>query len=375
MNTFEFENFFNENIEEVYSLINAASVISAPSHNERNKALFCLEWLCKNVDNSAYIDSDNNVVIHLGDKNKKAVLICAHTDIVFDKNVLLKVTQKDGKTYCPGIGDNTASVAILMVLAKFIKQNEDKLDRHFIISANSQEEGEGNLKGAYVLYERYGNIIDEMYSFDGYIDVLHTKAVGSIRYKIKSDTLGGHSFRDYGRENAIETLTKVLNALSKIRLPKKGITTKNIGKISGGTTVNSIASHAEALFEFRSDTYKNLCYLSKKTEKILASFAKKYSVSYEVIGVRPCAKDVPKQKMADIINRATGVLSKYVEVKTYPASTDCNVFLSNGIPSVCLGVILGGGAHTLEEYIETESVKTGLKVAMDLVATYFIDKK
>ena len=375
MNTFEFEKFFNENIEDVYSIIRKASVISAPSHKEQNKALFCLDWLTKNVDDSAFIDSDNNVILHLGDKSKKAVLICAHTDIVFDETVPLKIVERDGKMFCPGIGDNTASIAVMMVLAKFIKQNIDRFDHSFILSANSSEEGEGNLKGAYSLYAKYGDIIEEMYSFDGYINVLHTTAVGSKRYKITCDTAGGHSFRDFGKENAIETLVKVLNSLSNIKLPKKGITTKNIGKILGGTTVNSIASHAEALFEFRSDTDKNLRLVTSKAERILDKYAKKLSVKYDVIGVRPCAKNVNKQKMADIISRALGVLEKYEKISTYPASTDCNVFLSNKIPSICLGVILGGGAHTLNEYIETESVKTGLKIAIDLVATYFNDKK
>ena len=375
MNTFEFKNFFNENIENVYSIIRQASVIPAPSKSERNKALFCLDWLTKNVDESAYIDEDNNVILHLGDKTKKAILICAHTDIVFDETVPLNIVERDGKMFCPGIGDNTASVAIMMVLAKFIKQNLDRFDHSFILSANSSEEGEGNLKGAYSLYAKYGDIIEEAYSFDGYINVLHTTAVGSKRYKITSDTGGGHSFRDYGKENAIETLVKVLNSLSKIKLPKKGITTKNIGKILGGTTVNSIASHAEALFEFRSDTDKNLRLVTNKAEKILDRYSKKLSVKCEVIGVRPCAKDVNKQKMAKITERVICVLERYEKISTYPASTDCNVFLSKGIPSICLGVTLGGGAHTLNEYIETESVKTGLKVAIDLVSTYFNDKK
>ena len=51
MNKFDFDKFFNDNIDEVYSLIERASVISAPSSKEREKALFCLKWLCENVDN------------------------------------------------------------------------------------------------------------------------------------------------------------------------------------------------------------------------------------------------------------------------------------------------------------------------------------
>ena len=49
------------------------------------------------------------------------------------------------------------------------------------------------------------------------------------------------------------------------------------------------------------------------------------------------------------------------------ASTDCNIPLSSGIPSVCIGLIEGGGAHTREEWVRPSSMKDGLAMAVKIV--------
>jgi acetylornithine deacetylase/succinyl-diaminopimelate desuccinylase-like protein len=43
------------------------------------------------------------------------------------------------------------------------------------------------------------------------------------------------------------------------------------------------------------------------------------------------------------------------------ASTDAALPLSRGIPAVSFGTYRGGGTHTLEEYVELDSLADGLK--------------
>ena len=52
-------------------------------------------------------------------------------------------------------------------------------------------------------------------------------------------------------------------------------------------------------------------------------------------------------------------------------STDCNWPLSLGVPAICFGGYLGGGAHTREEWLEIDSLLPGLKVAFELVLHHF----
>ena len=53
------------------------------------------------------------------------------------------------------------------------------------------------------------------------------------------------------------------------------------------------------------------------------------------------------------------------------SSTDCNIPLSMGIPSLCLNSFIGEGAHTREESVRIDSLKPGRKLVMDMMMYYF----
>lgn len=362
------ENFALKYGQKVFEWLYDLCVIPAPSGQEDARALYCKKILNDNGITNAYIDDAKNLVVTVGDLQKPAVAVLAHTDTVFDKTTTLSVEQKDGKLFCPAIGDNTVSVAILLACAIFVKTCGTNFDNSFILAFNSCEEGMGNLKGAKKIYADYGDKIKEVLVFDGYLETLNDIPVGSKRYKVSVKTNGGHSFRDFGSKNAIEVVAQIITELSKVVLPKGGITTYNFGKISGGTTVNSIASDAEFLYEYRFDQVKNKEYMDGFFENVLSNFSG--YATYTVIGERPCANGVDEHLQNELKTRVYTVLAKNGSVKTYPASTDCNVFASNGIPSICLGVSAGGGAHTLGEYIVKDSVYTGLKVALEILHGY-----
>ena len=53
----------------------------------------------------------------------------------------------------------------------------------------------------------------------------------------------------------------------------------------------------------------------------------------------------------------------------HSGSADCNIPHSMGIPAVSLAVFDGKHAHTFEEFIIKDSLKKGLKIAMELILT------
>jgi acetylornithine deacetylase/succinyl-diaminopimelate desuccinylase-like protein len=66
------------------------------------------------------------------------------------------------------------------------------------------------------------------------------------------------------------------------------------------------------------------------------------------------------------------IIGQYADAPVVTAgSTDCNIPLSLGVPAVCFGDVLGGGAHTREEYIDIASMPAGLKIILTFVLTYF----
>ena len=58
-------------------------------------------------------------------------------------------------------------------------------------------------------------------TFDSQLDKIVDQAVGSKRFKVTVRTKGGHSFNDFGRENAIERLAGIIGALYRIQIPKQ----------------------------------------------------------------------------------------------------------------------------------------------------------
>ena len=64
----------------------------------------------------------------------------------------------------------------------------------------------------------------------------------------------------------------------------------------------------------------------------------------------------------DIIENIT---SKKVE--RICSSTDCNIPLSLGIPSICIGVCDGGGRHTREEWLFKDSLPLGLEIGLNVI--------
>lgn len=362
--------------QESYDLLLELARIPAPSNHEEKRAEFCKAWLEKQGAEGVYIDEALNVVYPVGCEGEKPIAVfMAHSDVVFPDTDPLPLKVEDGRIYCPGIGDDTADVAALLMAAKYIARNRLRPKEYgVLLVVNSGEEGLGNLKGVRKIVADYGSRIREFISFDAHNCMGVNRAVGSRRYRVEFDTEGGHSYSAFGNRNAIACLASMIDALYSIKVPEKGKTTYNVGTISGGTSVNTIAQHAEMLYEFRSDERESLDIMEWHFQAAVEFYrAKGIGVTVTQVGERPCSGDVDEEKMKELMARASAASLRYYgqEITYGPGSTDCNIPLSVGIPAVCVGCYFGAGSHTREEYVEISSLLPGQKVAFDLILHHF----
>lgn len=364
--------------QEALDLLIALGKIPAPSNHEEKRAEFCKNWLEKQGAKGVYIDEALNVVYPVGNvESGPLVVFMAHTDVVFPDTEELPMRVEGNNLYCPGIGDDTIHVVAMLMAAKYIAQNNlVPKNVGMLIVANSGEEGLGNLKGCKAIMEKYGDRVTEFTTFDGPFGSkatsgkIVTEAVGSKRYKIEIDTEGGHSYSKFGNRNAIAYMASLIDTLYQIKVPTRGKTTFNVGLISGGTSVNTIAQHAEILYEFRSDNREDLAEMETHLDAALAFYATKgIKVTSTIVGFRPCGIEVDMARHEALISRAQAITEKHFGFvpTTGPGSTDCNIPLSMGIPSVELRCGCGGGAHTREEFIEIDSQVPGIKVAFEAI--------
>ena len=96
------------------------------------------------------------------------------------------------------------------------------------------------------------------------------------------------------------------------------------------------------------------------------------TVDVELVGMRPCGEGVDPIKEQILKDKVAAVIKKYcgVEPVFVPGSTDCNIPMSMGIPSINTGCYIGRGNHTREEYIEISSIIPNQEVAFDLILGY-----
>ena len=365
--------YIDSHAEEAFQLLIELAQIPAPSNHEEKRAQFCLQWLHSKGAEGAYIDEALNVIYPIADTGENELMVfMAHSDVVFPDTEPLPLKIENGRIYCPGVGDDTANAVALLTVAGYIA--EKKLTPRgcgVLLVINAGEEGLGNLKGSKQIMADFGSRVKEFITFDGNATAIVTRAVGSRRYRITVTTEGGHSYGKFGAPNAIAQLAQLITRLYEVEVPAIGKTTYNVGTISGGTSVNTIAQEASMLYEFRSDEREGLAFMQAKFDSIVEEFRSKgVQIEIKVVGDRPCGLDVDNSALAQ---RAAMAVERHYGLS--PAltsgSTDCNVPLSMGIPAICPGCVLGAGAHTREEYVEIDSLLPGLKVAAELVLYHF----
>lgn len=376
MLTEEILKYIEEHRQEAFDLLVELAQIPAPSNHEELRAAYCKEWLEKQGAQGVYIDEALNVIYPVGcTEDNPLVVYMAHSDVVFPDTDPLPLKIENGRIFCPGVGDDTADVAALLTVARYIAQNGiQPAQEGVLIVINSGEEGLGNLKGSRRIMDDFGGRIREFISLDGGLGSCVVKAVGSKRYRVAIDTEGGHSYGAFGNRNAIAYLASLIDALYTMKAPPKGKTTYNVGTISGGTSVNTIAQHAEMLYEFRSDERESLAIMEEHFNTAIAFYrAKGVQVEVELLGERPCSGEVDAVRHEALMVRAAAASMRHcgMEMDFRSGSTDCNIPLSMGVPAICTGCYTGGGAHTREEWLEIDSLLPGLKVAFELVLHHF----
>ncbi len=342
--------------------------IPAPSGAEHARAAYCRRWLEDIGATSVLVDDTANVLLPLGCDGSDAItVVAAHTDTVFPDFEPMPLFEDEQTIRCPGVGDNTASAAVLLLVAKYVLEHGGIPRGGLLFVWNACEEGLGNLKGTRTICDRYDGRIAQFLSLDCHLDEIATRCVGSHRYEVTVHTEGGHSYLAFGQKSAIAVLSDMVQQIYALQPPIG--TTFNVGTICGGTSVNTIAQEAAMLCEYRSDQATHLQAMETAFAHIFKKARKDATVDVRRIGERPCMGEVNADALARLVDTCKRVTADVTGTmpREIASSTDCNIPLSRGIPSVCIGVYAGGGMHTREEWVDKASLEQGLEVAIRIL--------
>ena len=349
----------------------AIQQIAAPTDDEETRA----RWVAAKFEALGLQDVDldglHNVYARLPGNapDLPALLVSAHTDTVFPAETDLTVTinEAEGRIYGPGIGDNSAGVASLIALAeKLVQLPAPPSDIWFV--ANSGEEGLGDLRGMRAAVNRLQDRIGASIVIEGMgLGRIVHRALGSRRYRISATAPGGHSWSDFGTASAIHALVLLASELVQIKAPSDPRTTFNIGRISGGTSINTIAQEASLELDLRSEDGDALNNLIDQVHQIVGGFQTKrwqqwgVTIAMETIGDRPSGAIADDHPLVVASVQALAAVGLTGDPDLRISSTDSNIPLSRGVPSVCVGITQGGNAHRLEEWIDPSWFSRGMQ--------------
>ncbi len=363
--------------------------IAAPPFKESKRAKKYATMLKEAGADSVWIDKEGNVIaLRKGTKQNKTIALDAHLDTVFPESTDVTVKIKGDTLFAPGIGDDTRGLIMVVSILRAMEaaQIETMADVLFIGSVG--EEGLGDLRGVKYLFSENGPRIDSWIGIDGGdLGRVNNKGLGSYRYRVTFKGPGGHSWGAFGLANPQHALGSAIHYFSKEgdEFTRTGARTSyNVGRIGGGTSVNSIAFESWMEIDMRSESPERLNHI----EAILKSSVQKALEEHNAMKRRGPALTVDVVKIGDrpsgelptdlpLIQRSMAVASFFGErPQLTRGSTNSNIPIAKGIPAVTIGRGgKSGGAHSLGEWwLDIDGYKAIQLALLTLVAEAGLSK-
>jgi acetylornithine deacetylase/succinyl-diaminopimelate desuccinylase-like protein len=308
------------------------------------------------------------------------VLVAAHLDTVFAAGTEVAPRHEGERIHAPGITDNARGLAGMLAVARLLAGWELRPRRPVIFVGTVGEEGPGDLRGVKHLL-REGSPLRDAAAFialdgSGLRRIVH-RAIGSRRLRVELRGPGGHSWADRGAPNPIAALGAAVAAVRALPLPEPARTTCTVARIGGGTSINAIPSGAWMELDLRSDAHGVLGRVEAEVRAVVERAleaenrarrdgSEPLEATLTLIGDRPSGETSSRDPLVREAQALTLGLGQKPEL--VGSSTDANVPMALGIPSIAIGVGGdSGGIHTTGEWYSNENGALGVERALLII--------
>lgn len=337
--------------------------VPAPTGEEAARAeLVAMWWRTDGLD-EVHGDAAGNVWARVRSAAGAAVVLAAHLDTVFGRDVVHDIVRDGDTVRGPGVGDNAVGVAGIGAAAAMIGAEGPPV----WLCATVGEEGLGNLGGITAALDAPPAEVGAVLAVEGnYLGRVSTIGVGSARRRVVVTGPGGHAWEAADAPSAVHHGTELVTRI--VGAPRPVGTAVNVGRIGGGEGINVRAREAWFEVDMRADDPSALADLVRTLESTVAETAAPLQVRLHSIGDRPAgrvAADAPLVRAAEEALSAEGV------TVTNPAtSTDANAAHARGVPAIAVGITTGAGEHTTQEWIDIGLVATGVRALAATIDRY-----
>jgi acetylornithine deacetylase/succinyl-diaminopimelate desuccinylase-like protein len=352
--------------------------IPAPPFQEEERARAFAELLESAGADSVRLDGIGNVLaFRKGRVGDRTVVLGAHLDTVFPEGTDVAVRIRGDTLFAPGIGDDTRGLMVILTILRALDEAEMTTDANLIFLGSVGEEGLGDLRGVKHFFREGGPKVDAFIEVDGSgTSSIVSMGLGSTRYRVSFQGPGGHSWGAFGLVNPAHALGRAIEHFSVAAdsLTRSGPRTSfNVGRIGGGTSINSIPYESWMEVDMRSESPESLEVISSallsavekatEEENRFRRAGPPIQVKAELIGSRPSGETDPT---TPLVQRAMAVTRAFGEEPHLSrSSTNSNIPISLGIPAVTIGRGGAGGKnHSLGEWWLNQEGHKGIQRAL-----------
>lgn len=357
--------------------------IPAPSGKEEKRGAYVKAELEK-LGYQTVTDAIGNIhTRRKGAGTGPTLVFASHMDTVFPENTNLKVTRKpDGTLHAPGVGDNTIAVAGLLQAIRAMDAAKLQTAGDLIFLFTVQEEV--GLKGMYAWFEQNRKDVDLLVALDSNLGPVGYGALGIYWSRMKFTGPGAHTNRSKGAPNPVRAAAQCITDIYTVPIPdgepRLGTVYNVGGMMSAGNIVNAVPQEVTFTVDLRTVDKSIMGSLDDALVSKCDGAARAFGVTFTREWIQKSEPGGTPAQLEDrrrhpIVQTAIDA-TKYVGVKLLPGqeaiasgSTDANVGVVAGIPSITVGRGNGSGGHTLTEWASIESARTGTKLILLLAAS------
>lgn len=376
---FDFGNLLNdlptqiEKLGEIRKLVLTDAVllgeIPAPTFNESDRIRLTVDRFRENGLEDPEIDEHGNASAVLpGSEGGSSILVMAHADSVFDANTQHVLNVGPDSITGPGIADNAIGLATVVALPKLLKMLDITLKDDLILLANTKSLGKGNLEGARYFLETKQRPIRSGICVEGATQGrLSYSGLGTLRGEIRLEVPSNYDWNRFGSSGAVGHLTRMVNQLLEIPLPKEPKTKMVLGGLTCGTTYNKTPRRGVLRFEITSEADEVLDELKQKVEDLCQQCALENGtlVNLEIVARRPnCSIPFthPLVKATRSIMNEIGITPQVI-----PSTGDLNVLIEAGYSGVTLGLTEAENLGEINETIFLDPLQAGIAQLLTLL--------
>ena len=355
--------------------------IPAPAFEENARGRFILERFQQNDLLDCYMDEAGNTAGAIkGVQSSGKILIFAHMDTHFEKNVEHNIGMTKTRVTGPGLAYNSLGIAVLLSLPDIMRRLKWNPSVDIILLATTKSQGRGDMSGIRYFLKNTKEKFDYALNLIG-IEIGRLDHFSLSRRRCDIACIFGEGSEKnratMGQQNAIVVINDLINHLLTIPLPNRPRTLLNLGKIQGGESYHGPSRKAQLSLEIRSESDDMAEEVEKRIRQHAIFIGSKYGTQLE-LGFFGKQKATHLEFHHPLIQTTYTILNTLgYSVHVEPSNTEITVVLAENIPAVTLGITTGMYPLLEDGYIDIPPISHGLMqilMVIDVIEKGYCDE-